>query len=86
VLSADALLPTLKGADYLTRVADYPNRVAGAALLYLISAGGSVGIAVALYPVLRRFGAALAVGSVVFRTIEAVFYAAEVVCLRPSCH
>jgi hypothetical protein len=81
VLGAAALLPTLTGADYLTRVADHPGRVAGAALLYLVGAGGSVGIAVALYPVLRRFDAALALGSVVFRTIEAVFYAAAVVSL-----
>jgi hypothetical protein len=78
-LSAAALAPALTGSDYLSRVAGHPHRLAAAALLYLIAAGGSVGIAVALYPVLRTFDAALAMGSVVFRTIEAVFYTAGVV-------
>ena len=81
VLAAAALLPALTGADYLTRVANHPTQMAAAALLYLIAAGGSVGIAIALYPLLKEFNAALALGSVVFRTIEAVFYTAGVVSL-----
>jgi len=80
-LAAAALSPALTGADYLAGVANHPNQMAAAALLYLIAAGGSVGIAIALYPVLKEFNAALALGSVVFRTIEAVFYTAAVVCL-----
>jgi hypothetical protein len=39
------------------------------------------GIAVALYPLLKKINTALALGSVVFRTIEAVFYTAAVVSL-----
>ena len=81
VLAATALLPALTGADYLAGVANHPTQMAAAALLYLIAAGGSVGTAIALYPVLRKFNAALALGSVAFRTIEAVFYTAAVVCL-----
>ena len=73
--------PSLTGTDYLTGVADQPNRLAASALLYLIAAGTSVGIAIALYPLLKRINAALALGSVVFRTIEAVFYTAAVVSL-----
>jgi Domain of unknown function (DUF4386) len=80
-LTAAALSPALTGTDYLTGVANHPHQMAVAALLYLIAAGGSVGIAIALYPVLKNFNAALAMGSVVFRTIEAVFYTAEVVSL-----
>jgi hypothetical protein len=53
--------------------------VAAAALLYLIAAGTSGGVAIALYPVLKKVNAALALGSVVFRTIEAVFYTVAVV-------
>ena len=80
-LAAAAVVPSLTGTDYLTAVADQPNRLAFAALLYLIAAGSSVGIAIALYPLLKRINTALALGSVVFRTIEAVFYTAAVVSL-----
>jgi len=79
VLAAAALRPALTGADYLTGVANHPHQLAASALLYLIAAGTSVGIAIALYPVLKKVNAALALGSVVFRTIEAVFYTVAVV-------
>jgi Domain of unknown function (DUF4386) len=79
VLAADVVRPALTGSDYLADVAASPNPVTAAALLYLVAAAASVGIAIALYPVLRKVGAALALSSVVFRTIEAVFYTAAVV-------
>jgi len=81
VLAASALEPAITGTDYLTRVANHHNRLAAAAFLYLIAAVTSVGIAIALYPLLTKINAALAIGSVVFRTIEAVFYTAAVVSL-----
>ena len=80
-LAAAALLPTLTGTDYLTGVANHTNQMAASALAYLIAAGTSVGIAIALYPLLKKTNAALALGAVVFRTIEAVFYTAAVVSL-----
>lgn len=80
-VAAASLRPALTGTDYLTGVANHPHQMAASALLYLIAAGTSVGIAIALYPVLKKFNAALALGSVVFRTIEAVFYTAAVVSL-----
>jgi Domain of unknown function (DUF4386) len=80
-VAAAALLPTLTGPDYLTEVADHANRMAASALVYLIAAGTSVGIAVALYPLLKKTHATLALGAVVFRTIEAAFYTAAVVSL-----
>jgi hypothetical protein len=80
-VAAPELAPTLTGPDYLTEVAHHPHGLQAAALLYLIAAGTSVGIAIALYPVLKKINAALAIGSVVFRTIEAVFYTAAVVSL-----
>jgi Domain of unknown function (DUF4386) len=79
VLAAAALQPALTGTDYLSGVANHPHQLAVSALLYLIAAGTSVGIAIALYPVLKKVNAALALGSVVFRTIEAVFYTVAVV-------
>ncbi|MEP6650306.1 MAG: DUF4386 domain-containing protein [Lapillicoccus sp.] len=80
-LAAAELVPALTGADYLTGVADQPQRVAAAALLYLVAAVTSVGIAIALYPLLIKINAAVALAAVVFRTIEAVFYTAAVVAL-----
>jgi hypothetical protein len=80
-LAAAAVVPALTGTDYLRTVAEHPDRLSVAALLYLIAAGTSVSIAIALYPLLAKVDAALALGSVVFRTIEAVFYVAAVVSL-----
>lgn len=78
-LGAAALQPVLTGADYLSGVAQQPQRLHIAAICYLIAAGTSAGIAIALYPLLKGVNATLALGSVVFRAIEAVFYAVAVV-------
>ena len=80
-LAAAALVPALTGSDDMTGLAGRPGRLAAAALLYLLAAGTSVGIAIAVYPLLKRVDAALAIGSVAFRTIEAVFYTVAVVSL-----
>jgi hypothetical protein len=80
-LAAAALLPALTGTDYLTGVDGHSGQLAASALLYLVAAGASVGIAIALYPVLKQTSAALALGAALFRTVEAVFYTAEVVAL-----
>ncbi len=76
---ATPLTPVLTGTDYLTRVSSHPNQVAGGVLLWIISAFTSVGIAISLYPVLKEWNAGLALGSVVFRTIEAAFYMVVIV-------
>jgi hypothetical protein len=80
-LAAAALDPTLTGTGYPEAVANHPDRQAVAALCYLIAAGASAGIAIALYPLLKKVNATLALGSVVFRAIEAVFYTTAVVSL-----
>jgi hypothetical protein len=49
--------------------------------LYVVAAFTSVGILIALYPVVRVENSALAIGAVVFRAIEAVFYMVAVLCL-----
>jgi len=71
---ATPLTPDLTGTDYLTRVSEHTNQAAGGVLLWIISAFTSVGIAISLYPVLKERNAGLALGSVVFRTLEAAFY------------
>jgi hypothetical protein len=73
--------PLLTGTDDLTRIAGNATLVAAGGLLELFAAGTSVGIAIALYPLLHKWRAGLALGSVVFRTIEAVMYTVGAVSL-----
>jgi hypothetical protein len=73
--------PVLTGPDYLRRMSENMNQVSAGGLMELIAAVASVSIAISLYPVLKRSSAGLALGAVVFRTIEAVMYAAGAVSL-----
>jgi len=73
-LLGTAIEPALTGTDYLARVSENMTRVSGGGLLELIAAGTSAGIAISLYPVLKRWSRTLALGAVVFRAIEAVMY------------
>jgi hypothetical protein len=78
-LLAAMFVPVLTGTDYLTLVSTRSDQVAAGAILYLIAAFTSAGIAISMYPVLRRLNAGLSLGSVVFRTMEAVMYIVAVV-------
>jgi hypothetical protein len=80
-LLASSLVPVLTGADYLTQFSAHTNQVAAGALLILIGYLACAGIAVVMYPVLKKWNAGLALGSVVFRTIETVFYMVGLVSL-----
>jgi hypothetical protein len=73
--------PVLTGTDYLTRISENLTRVSAGGLLELIAAGTSAGIAIALYPVLKRCSGSLALGAVVFRAMEAVMYTVSAVSL-----
>ena len=66
--------PVLDSSKYLSEAALKENRVATGALLALIMGVAAVGIAIAIYPVLRRRSERLALGYVAARTIEAVIY------------
>jgi Domain of unknown function (DUF4386) len=81
VFVADAFTPGLTGTDYLNQFSAHTNQVAAGALFYLVAAFASGGIAIAMYPVLKGSNAGMALGSVVFRAVEAVFYMVEVVIL-----
>ncbi|OGO53711.1 MAG: hypothetical protein A2V85_02465 [Chloroflexi bacterium RBG_16_72_14] len=76
-----AVRPGLTGTDYLGTLSADPDRVASGALLLLIAAFACAGIAVTMYPVVKRSDTGLALGSVVFRTLETVMYMVAVVCL-----
>jgi len=78
---AGALTPDLTGTDYLTRVSSHPNQVAAGVLLSIIAYLACAGIAVVMYPVLKKWNAGLALGSVIFRTIETAFYMVGLVSL-----
>jgi hypothetical protein len=68
------LNPILNNPDYLIKIFANENRVILGALFLLIAAFASAGIAISLYPILRRYNEGLALGSVGFRIIEGVFY------------
>jgi Domain of unknown function (DUF4386) len=81
-LSGNGLTGSILDApDYLARVSSSGNRVMVGALLSFLAAAGSAGIAIALYPVLKRYDEGLALGAVGFRLIEAVFYIVGALCL-----
>jgi hypothetical protein len=80
-LLATPLTPDLTGADYLAGVSAHMNQAAGGVLLWIIAAFASAGIAIAMYPVLKERNVGLALGSVVFRALEAGFYMVGLVCL-----
>jgi hypothetical protein len=73
-LLSTAFLGSVGGEDYLTSVATNEGHVALGVLVRFIAAFGSAGIAIALYPVLRRYRKGLALGAVGFRVIEGTFY------------
>jgi hypothetical protein len=76
-----AVRPDLSGTDYLPVVSAQGDRVAAGVLLLLMAAFACAGIAVSMYPILRQVNAGLALGSVVFRTMEAVMYVIAAVSL-----
>src|SRR5512143_1210944 len=74
---ASILGPTLamsaNSPDYLTQLAGNPDQIITAALLEFIWAAAGAGIAIGLYPLLKKVNGALALGSIVFRVVENVF-------------
>ena len=71
----------LDAPDYLIKIFVNQNQVTIGVLLKIIAAMTSAGIAIAMYPVMKVSNAGLALGSVVFRALEAVFYIVGVVSL-----
>lgn len=79
LLSEAVLTSLLKSPVDLNTIHANESQLAMGALLQLIAAMACAGIAIGLYPILKKHNAALALGSVAFRTIEAVMYFVGVV-------
>jgi hypothetical protein len=73
--------PILNAPDDLAKISTNESQVLLGTFLFFIAAIACTGIAVALYPVLRRYNDGLALGAVAFRTIEGALYVISTVCL-----
>jgi hypothetical protein len=76
-----ALGSALEGPDVLSSISAAGNGVLVSALLTFVAACTSAGIAMALYPVLRKFHEGLAITAVGFRLFEGIFYTIGAACL-----
>jgi len=74
MLSALFLGP-ITATNYLVSVSENKGLVATGALLLFIGGAAAIGIAISLYPVLKKFNAGLALGAVGFRTVMVCFCA-----------
>jgi|BarGraNGADG00312_1021997.scaffolds.fasta_scaffold40966_3 hypothetical protein len=74
LIDSALLRPLLDAPDYLAAIQLDPGRVTAGAFFQLLAAVSCLGIPVALYPVLRRYGEASSLGAVILRTVEALMY------------
>lgn len=68
-----SLAISVNSPDYLNQLAGKPNQIIAAALLEFIWAAAGAGIAIGLYPILKKYSEAMAFASVCFRLVEGVF-------------
>jgi len=74
LISTGLLNPLLGSSDYLVKIFANQDRVLVGVFFGLIGAFAAGGIAISLYPILRRYNDGLALGSVGFRLLEAALY------------
>ncbi len=73
ILGPSLVSSILNTPGYLNQLAGNSNQAIIAALLEFIWAATGAGIAIVLYPILKKYNGALALGSVCFRVVENVF-------------
>ena len=73
ILSIAFTEPILDDPDYLIKASAHANQVIIGAFFQFIMTAAYVGIAIVLYPILRRYNESLALGFVSFRIIAGVF-------------
>ncbi len=71
--------PILGGSDYLTKVSENENQVMIGALLVLIDSVAVAGIAIVIYPILKKHNETLALGYVGARIVEGVLFIVTVI-------
>jgi len=81
VLNVIAVHPILDVPNYLDTVLARGGRYTLGILCELVMSFSGAGVALAMYPVLRRFDEGLAIGSVGFRLLEAVAWMVDVALL-----
>jgi hypothetical protein len=80
-LSVVLLDPIIGGSDYLTNVSANENLLIIGAFLVLIDAVAVAGIAIVIYPVLKKHNEALALGYVGARIGESVLFSVNVIAI-----
>jgi hypothetical protein len=65
--------PILEGSGYLIKIFENQNQVLVGTLIQIVMAFACAGIAIGLYPILKKHNKSLALGAVGFRIIENVF-------------
>jgi hypothetical protein len=75
VLGGSVVDNVLGSSDYLQGLHDSRNVVVTGVILELVNCGAVVGIAVVLFPILRKYSEAMATGYVGFRVVEATLLA-----------
>jgi hypothetical protein len=81
IVSGAFLLPILEAPDYLAKVSANESQVMIGALFYFMMAAAGAGIAIPMYPILKRHNEALALGAVGFRIIEGAIFMVGVICV-----
>jgi len=71
--------PILVGSDYLTKASVNENQVIIGSLLVLIDAIAVAGIAIVIYPILKKHNETLALGYVVARIVGSVLFIVSVI-------
>src|SRR4030042_2532978 len=79
VLGRSFSQPILDAPDYLIKISANENQVIIGGLVVLLAAFACAGIAIGLYPVLKKHHEALALGSVGLRVMEGMLYIVGVV-------
>lgn len=81
LISAIILGPILEASIFLTEVSTNENLVLIGALLELIMAVAVAGIAISMYPILKKYNEGIALGSVGFRIMEGSLFMVGVIFL-----